>query len=227
MNKLVIIRHGESIWNKENIFTGWIDVPLSERGIRQAKLAGQILKEKGFTFDLGFTSVLKRAYDTLDLILEEMNITLPIEKSWRLNERHYGNLQGMNKEEMGEKFGKEQVELWRRSYDIKPPIKEEEIKLEYKEIKEGDVPLTESLKDTEERLLPYWKETITPQIISGKKIIISAHGNSIRALIKNIEELSEEEITKIEIPVGIPLIYELDNNLKPTNKYYLSVPILD
>ncbi|MFZ3057883.1 MAG: 2,3-diphosphoglycerate-dependent phosphoglycerate mutase [Minisyncoccales bacterium] len=227
MNKLIIVRHGESVWNKENVFTGWIDAPLSEEGINQAKTAGQILKEKEFTFDLAFTSVLKRAYNTLDLILEEMNLTLPIKKSWRLNERHYGGLQGMNKDEARKKFGEEQVQIWRRSYDVRPPIEKEVTESKYEEIREGDVPLTESLKDTEERLLPYWKETIVPQIISGKKIIIAAHGNSIRALIKNIEGLSGEEIVKIEIPMGNPLVYELDDNLKPINKYYLSVPVLD
>ena len=222
MNKLVIIRHGESVWNKENRFTGWIDVPLSEEGINQAKKAGQVLKEKGFTFDIGFTSVLQRAYNTLDLILEEMNITIPIEKSWRLNERHYGGLQGLDKNEMREKFGAEQIEIWRRSYDVRPPIKEEEKEFKYKEVREGEVPLTESLKDTEERLLPYWREIIIPQLMADKKIIISAHGNSIRALIKNIEGLSGEEITKIEIPVGIPLVYELNDDLKVLNKYYLN-----
>jgi 2,3-bisphosphoglycerate-dependent phosphoglycerate mutase len=226
MNKLVIIRHGESVWNKENIFTGWLDAPLSEEGIKQAKKAGQLLREKGFTFDLGFTSVLQRAYNTLDLILKEMELVIPVEKSWRLNERHYGELQGKNKDEMREKYGEEQVAIWRRSYDVRPPVKENG-KYGYEEIGEGEVPLTESLKDTEERLIPYWKETIVPQILSGKKIIIAAHGNSIRALIKNIEGLSEEEITKIEVPVGIPLVYELDDNLKTINKYYLSVPILD
>jgi 2,3-bisphosphoglycerate-dependent phosphoglycerate mutase len=227
MNKLIIVRHGESVWNKENIFTGWIDAPLSEEGIEQAKKAGKILKEKGFTFDLAYTSVLQRAYNTLDLILEEMNLTLPIEKSWRLNERHYGGLQGMNKDEARNKFGEEQVKIWRRSYDIKPPVEKEVTEYKYEEIREGEVPLTESLKDTEERLLPYWQETIVPQIMSGKKIIIAAHGNSIRALIKNIEGLSGEEIVKIEIPMGNPLVYELDDNLKPINKYYLSVPVLD
>jgi 2,3-bisphosphoglycerate-dependent phosphoglycerate mutase len=220
MNKLVIIRHGESVWNKENVFTGWIDAPLSEKGIEQAKKAGQSLKEKGFSFDIAFTSVLKRAYDTLDLVLKEMDIVIPVEKSWRLNERHYGNLQGMNKDEMREKFGKEQVEEWRRSYAVRPPAKEERT-FRYEEIKEGEVPLTESLKDTEQRLLPYWQESIIPLIKKGKKVIISAHGNSIRALIKNIEGISEEEITKVEIPVGIPLVYELDDNLNPINKYYL------
>jgi len=220
MNKLVIIRHGESVWNKENIFTGWIDAPLSEEGIAQAKRSGIILKKKGFTFDLAFTSVLQRAYNTLDLILEEMSLAVPVEKSWRLNERHYGGLQGMNKDEMRQKYGEDQVAIWRRSYDIKPPAKEEK-EFKYPEIKEGEVPLTESLKDTEERLLPYWKETIIPQIIANKNIIIAAHGNSIRALIKNLEKLSEEEIIKVEIPVGNPLIYELDDDLKPTKKYYL------
>ncbi len=227
MNKLIIIRHGESVWNKENIFTGWIDAPLSEEGVSQAKKAGQLLKEKGFSFDMAFTSVLKRAYDTLDLVLKEMNLAVPIEKSWRLNERHYGGLQGMNKDEARAKFGEEQIKIWRRSYDIKPPIEKEVEEYKYEEIKEGDLPLTESLKDTEERLLPYWQKTIAPQIMSGKKIIIAAHGNSIRALIKNIEGLSGEEITKIEIPMGNPLVYELDDDLKLLNKYYLSVQVLD
>ena len=227
MNKLIIIRHGESVWNKENIFTGWIDAPLSEEGVSQAKKAGQLLKEKGFSFDMAFTSVLKRAYDTLDLVLKEMNLAVPIEKSWRLNERHYGGLQGMNKDEARAKFGEEQIKIWRRSYDIKPPIEKEVEEYKYEEIKEGDLPLTESLKDTEERLLPYWQKTIAPQIMSGKKIIIAAHGNSIRALIKNIEGLSGEEITKIEIRMGNPLVYELDDDLKLLNKYYLSVQVLD
>lgn len=222
MNKLVIIRHGESVWNKENIFTGWVDAPLSEEGVEQAKKAGDILKEKGFVFDLAFTSALQRAYNTLDLILKEMNLSIAIEKSWRLNERYYGGLQGMNKDEMREKFGQEQVEIWRRSYDVRPPIREEGKKYQYEEIKEGEVPLTESLKDTEERLLPYWKENIIPQILNDKKIIIAAHGNSIRALIKNIENLSGKEIAKMEIPVGIPLVYELDDDLKPINRYYLN-----
>lgn len=221
MNKLVIIRHGESVWNKENIFTGWIDVPLSEKGMEQAKKAGQSLKEKGFSFDIAFTSVLKRAYDTLDLILEEMKISIPVEKSWRLNERHYGMLQGMNKDDMRQKFGVEQVEKWRRGYDTRPPIKEAGKTFEYREVDEGEALLTESLKDTEQRLLPYWKESIVPQIKSGRKVIVCAHGNSIRAIIKNIEGLSGEDIEKVEIPVGIPLVYDLDENLKPINKYYL------
>jgi 2,3-bisphosphoglycerate-dependent phosphoglycerate mutase len=221
MNKIVIIRHGESIWNKENIFTGWIDAPLSEKGIDQAKKAGMILKEKGFFFDLGFTSVLQRAYNTLDIILKEMDISIPVEKSWRLNERHYGALQGQNKDEVEKKSGKEQVELWRRSYNTRPPAEAGKGIFKYEEIKKGEVPLTESLKDTEERLLPYWQEKIIPAVKEGKKVIISAHGNSIRAMIKNIEGLSGEEIVKVEVPIGVPLVYELDNDLKPINKYYL------
>ncbi|MFA5169141.1 MAG: 2,3-diphosphoglycerate-dependent phosphoglycerate mutase [Candidatus Paceibacterota bacterium] len=223
MNKLVIIRHGESIWNKENIFTGWIDAPLSEKGIEQAKKAGRALKEKGFSFDIAFTSLLERAYKTLDLVLKEMNLSIPVEKSWRLNERHYGALQGENKDEMRKKFGIEQVEAWRRSYNVRPPAKEEK-DFRYEEVKEGEVPLTESLKDAEKRILPYWQESIVPLIKEGKKVIILAHGNSIRALIKNIEGISEEEIAKIakiEIPLATPLVYELDDNLKPINKYYL------
>jgi len=222
MNKLVIIRHGESVWNKENIFTGWLDAPLSEKGIEQAKKSGDILKEEGFSFDIGFTSVLERGYETLNLILQEMGISIPVEKSWRLNERHYGALQGMNKDAMREKYGKEQVETWRRSYDVKPPERIEEREFKYKEIKEGEVPWTESLKDTEKRLMPYWTETIAPEIKEGKKVIVSAHGNSIRAIIKNLEGLSGEEIEKVDIPTGVPLVYELDDNLNPVNKYYLN-----
>jgi len=219
MHKLVIVRHGQSIWNKENIFTGWIDVPLSDLGINQAKEAGQKLKEKGFSFDIAFSSVLKRSIDTLDLILEEMGLSIPIHRSWRLNERHYGYLQGKNKDEMREKFGKELVEEWRRSYSIRPPQKDDQSLLYFKEI--GDAPLSESLEDTEKRLLPYWKEEIEP-LIKEKRIIISAHGNSIRTLIKIIENLSGSEIEKMEVPVGEPLIYEFDDNLKIVKKYHLS-----
>lgn len=219
MHKLVIVRHGQSIWNKENIFTGWIDVPLSDLGISQAKEAGQKLKEKGFSFDIAFSSVLKRSIDTLDLILEEMGLSIPIHRSWRLNERHYGYLQGKNKDEMREKFGKELVEEWRRSYSIRPPQKDDQSLLYFKEI--GDAPLSESLEDTEKRLLPYWKEEIEP-LIKEKRIIISAHGNSIRTLIKIIENLSGSEIEKMEVPVGEPLIYEFDDNLKIVKKYHLS-----
>ncbi|MDD5098370.1 MAG: 2,3-diphosphoglycerate-dependent phosphoglycerate mutase [Candidatus Pacebacteria bacterium] len=222
MFKLVIVRHGESVWNNENIFTGWIDAPLSEKGIEQSQKAGKILREKGFFFDLAFTSTLERAYKTLYLILEEMKLNIPIEKSWRLNERHYGALQGLNKDEAREKYGKNQVEEWRRSYTTRPPARMEEKPLAYKEVKEGLVPLTESLKDTELRLIPYWREKIIPKIKEGKNIIIAAHGNSIRALIKNIEEISGEGIAKLEIPIGIPLVYELDDNLKVIKKYELN-----
>lgn len=221
MFKLVIIRHGESVWNKENIFTGWIDAPLSEKGIEQAKKAGKILKQKGFAFDLAFASVLQRACKTLDLILEEMDLNIPIEKSWRLNERHYGLLQGQNKDEARKKYSEVQIEEWRRSYESRPPARIQEKQLAYPEMKEGLIPFTESLKDTETRLFPYWIKTIVPKIKEGKRIIISAHGNSIRSLIKNIEMLSGEQIVKVEIPIGIPLVYELDENLKVLNKYYL------
>jgi 2,3-bisphosphoglycerate-dependent phosphoglycerate mutase len=221
MFKLVIIRHGESVWNQENIFTGWIDTPLSEKGIEQAQKAGKLLKEKGFSFDLAYTSVLERAYETLNYILKEMKLKIPVEKSWRLNERHYGALQGLNKSETREKYGNEQVEEWRRSYLTRPPARLEEKELAYKEVKEGLSPFTESLKDTELRLLPYWNKIIIPKIKEGNKIIIAAHGNSIRALIKNIEGISGDEIAKLEIPIGIPLIYELDENLKVIKKYSL------
>jgi 2,3-bisphosphoglycerate-dependent phosphoglycerate mutase len=220
MTKLVIIRHGESLWNKENIFAGWVDVPLTEKGIMEAKKAGAVLKEKGLSFDLGFTSVLKRASDTLNLILKEMNLDIPVEKSWRLNERHYGWLQGKNRDEMRKKFGCEQVEKWRRGYEVKPPTKDKAV-YKYEEVGGENIPSTESLKDTEERLMPYWNEKIAPEIKKGKRVIISAHGNSIRALIKNIEGLSGDEIVKVEIPIGIPLVYELNDDLKPVDKYYL------
>jgi len=224
MHKLVIIRHGESIWNKENIFTGWIDIPLSSLGITQAKNAGKILKEKGYTFDIAFTSVLKRAIHTLEIILREMDLNIPVNKSWRLNERHYGLLQGKNKDEMRGLYGTDKVEKWRRSYSERPPEKNGDFDLEYKEIE--NAPSGESLQETEERLLPYWEKEIKPKI-KENKIIISAHGNSIRALIKIIENLSGEDIVKIEIPVGIPLVYELDEELKVIKKYYLSDNGLD
>ncbi|MFA5013040.1 MAG: 2,3-diphosphoglycerate-dependent phosphoglycerate mutase [Candidatus Paceibacterota bacterium] len=229
MYKLVIVRHGESIWNKENIFTGWTDVELSQLGIEQAIEAGKILKEKGFSFDLAFTSVLKRATDTLDLILKEMDLDIPIERSWRLNERHYGALQGMNKEDIKNQYGEEMRQKWRRSYDTQPPALDKDDQRypgkdpKYAELKESELPLTESLKDTEARVMPYWNDEIAPKILEGKKIIISAHGNSIRALAKNIESIGDEEIVDLEIPVGAPLVYEFDQNLKPVNKYYLDI----
>ena len=209
-NKIVIIRHGESIWNKENIFTGWTDISLSELGIVQARNAGKLLKEKGFNFDIGYTSELKRATDTLDLILEEMEENIPIRRSWKLNERHYGLLQGKNKDEMRKIYGEDKVQEWRRSYEAKPP-----------EDADG---MSESLKETEQRVLPYWEEEIKPKI-KDNRIIISAHGNSIRALIKIISK--EKEIEKIEIPVGIPMIYEFSENLKPLKRYFLSNDNLD
>lgn len=222
MNKLVIIRHGESIWNKENIFTGWVDVDLSEKGIEDSKKAGEMLKD--FTFDLAYTSYLKRARHTLDIILKEINLDIPIKESWRLNERFYGALQGKNKDQVKEQFGEEQFKIWRRSYETKPPEIDKNSKYyqgneeKYKGI---EVPLTESLKDTEERVLPYLIEEIFPNIKQKKKIIISAHGNSIRAIAKILENISGEEIAKVEIPLCIPLVYELDENLKVIKKYYL------
>jgi len=222
MNKLVIIRHGESTWNKENIFTGWVDVDLSEKGIEEAKKAGE--KLKSFTFDLAYTSYLKRAKHTLDIILKEMNLNIPIKEAWELNERFYGALQGKNKDQIKEQFGEEQFKLWRRSYDIRPP--EIDRNSEYyqgdeEKYKGIEVPLTESLEDTEKRVLPYLTEEIFPNIKQGKKIIISAHGNSIRAIVKILENISGEDIAKTEIPLGIPLIYELDDNLEVIKKYYL------
>ncbi len=221
MNKLVIIRHGESVWNKENIFTGWIDVPLSEEGMEQARKAGQLLKKEGFVFDIGFTSKLERASKTLDIVLEEMDLIIPVKSSWRLNERHYGALQGMNKDEMRKLYGADKVEEWRRSYDVRPPAETEEKKFAYNELKGEGAPLTESLKDTEARVLPYWNEEIIPMIKQGKRVVITAHGNSIRAIVRIIDNVSGEKIAKVEIPVGVPLVYEVDDNFDFVNKYYL------
>ncbi|MEK6916365.1 MAG: 2,3-diphosphoglycerate-dependent phosphoglycerate mutase [Nanoarchaeota archaeon] len=227
MHKLVLLRHGESVWNKENIFTGWTDVELSKKGIEEAKQAGRVLKKKGYKFDLAYTSVLKRAIDTLKLALEEMNLEVPVKNSWRLNERHYGALQGFNKLDMAEKVGKEQVFIWRRSYDTRPPaLKKTDKRYSvkdplYKGVAEKDIPVCESLKDTVARVLPYWKKEILPAIKSGKKIIISAHGNSIRALVKHIDNISDDEIPKLEIPTGVPLVYEFDDNMKPIMHYYV------
>ncbi|HPD19844.1 MAG TPA: 2,3-diphosphoglycerate-dependent phosphoglycerate mutase [Candidatus Pacearchaeota archaeon] len=225
--KLVIIRHGESIWNKENIFTGWVDIGLSEEGKKEAKKAGKLLKEKGFVFDLAYTSVLKRAIETLDIILKEMDLNIPVKKSWRLNERFYGALQGKNKDEIKKQYGEEQYFLWRRSYETRPPAISKENEMypgkdeKYKELEEKDIPLTESLKDTEARVLPYLKNEIWPSVKRGKKVIISAHGNSIRAIVKIMENISGEEIAKTEIPLAVPLVYELDKNLKVISKQYL------
>ena len=228
MYKLVLLRHGESMWNKENRFTGWTDVDLSEQGIKEAKGAGKILKSEGYTFDIALTSVLKRAIRTLWLTLDELDLMwIPVERSWRLNERHYGSLQGLNKAETAAKFGDEQVHIWRRSYDIQPPALEKDDERfpgndpRYKDLSEKELPLTECLKDTVARFLPYWDEKIAPLVKSGKRVIIAAHGNSLRALVKYLDNIPEEEIVGLNIPTGVPLVYELDENLKPLKHYYL------
>ncbi|OQB07071.1 MAG: 2,3-bisphosphoglycerate-dependent phosphoglycerate mutase [Parcubacteria group bacterium ADurb.Bin216] len=227
MYQVVIIRHGQSEWNSKNIFTGWTDVSLSEQGIEEAKQSGIKLKEKGFSFDLAFTSYLKRAKDTLSIVLEQLSLDIPVSYSWRLNERHYGALQGMNKDEIKQKYGEEQFVKWRRGYsDCPPAVEKEDSRYPghdpmYAELSEEELPLTESLEKTEKRVLPYWENEIIPQIKVGKKVIISAHGNSIRALIRIIDNLTPEEIEKTEVPTGKPLIYEFDENMNPVNKYYL------
>mgnify|MGYP001248678383 CR=1 FL=1 len=228
MYKVVLLRHGESQWNLENRFTGWTDVDLTEKGIQEGISAGKVLKEKGFTFDIAFASVLKRALRTLHLALDQMDLLwIPVEKSWRLNERHYGGLQGLNKSETAALHGEEKVLIWRRSYDVPPPPLEKNDPRypgndpRYANVSPKDLPLTECLKDTVERFLPMWHETIAPTIKSGKKVIIAAHGNSLRALVKYLDNMSEEEILKLNIPTGLPLVYELDANLKPIKHYYL------
>ena len=229
--KLVLLRHGESIWNRENRFTGWTDVDLSEKGIEEARKAGQVLKEKGYTFDVAFTSVLKRAIRTLWIVLDEMDLMwIPVYRSWRLNERHYGALQGLNKAETAAKYSEEQVLIWRRSYDVRPPSLEKTDERYpgndpiYRDLAKEDIPLTECLKDTVERFLPYWHEVLAPTIKSGKRVIISAHGNSLRALVKYLDHISDEDIVKLNIPTGIPLVYEMDGELKPIKNYYLGDP---
>lgn len=224
MIKLVLVRHGQSMWNLENKFTGWTDVPLSETGIKEAKEAGKVLKEKGYTFDVAYTSVLKRANDTLDYILNELDEKdIPIYKSWRLNERHYGALQGLNKKETADKYGDEQVHIWRRSYDVKPPSlsDDDERYLDMKGKYSEYIPHTECLKDTIERVIPYWNDEIKKSLLENKKVIIAAHGNSLRGLIKYLDNISDDEIVNLEIPTGNPLVYELDENLKPIKHYYL------
>lgn len=228
MHKIVLIRHGESVWNKENRFTGWKDVDLSDKGRVEARSAGELLKAEGFDFDLAYTSVLKRAIRTLNIILDEMDtMWLPVIKNWRLNERHYGNLQGLNKSEMAEKFGEEQVHIWRRSYDIPPPPMEESDERNprndrrYNDLSDEEIPLTECLKDTVARFVPYWENEIAPKVKEGKRIIVAAHGNSIRALVKYLDNVPDDEIVKLNIPTGIPLVYELDDDLKPVKSYYL------
>lgn len=228
MIKLVLVRHGQSEWNLENRFTGWTDVDLSEQGVTEAKEAGKALKENGYEFDLGYTSVLKRAEKTLDYILDEMGEKdIEIRRSWRLNERHYGALQGLNKDETRKKYGDEQVLLWRRSADVRPPeldIADERYPgndEKYKQLKENELPKTENLLDTVDRVLVYWEEEIKPALLDGRKIIIAAHGNSLRGLIKYLDNMSDEEIVKLEIQTGNPICYELDENLKPIRHYYV------
>ena len=223
MIKLVLVRHGQSTWNLENKFTGWTDVDLSENGVKEATEAGIVLKENGFTFDVAYTSVLKRANHTLDLILNELDINIPINKTWHLNERHYGALQGLNKQETRDKYGDEQVHIWRRSYDVQPPALTDEDD-RYKEMLEKYneyIPHTECLKDTIERVIPYWESNIKQDLLDNKKVIIVAHGNSLRGLIKYLDNISDEEIVNLEIPTGNPLVYELDDDLKPIKHYYL------
>lgn len=228
MIKLILVRHGQSVWNLENRFTGWTDVGLSEQGIKEAKEAGQKLKELGYTFDVAYTSYLKRANDTLDYILEELNEkNIPIKYSWRLNERHYGALQGLNKDDTREKYGEEQVRLWRRSADVRPPALEVTDERypgndpKYKDLPKEDIPTTENLLDTVKRVIKYWDTDIKQDLLENKKVIIVAHGNSLRGLIKYLDNLSDEEIMKLEIETGNPICYELDENLKPIRHYYL------
>ena len=231
MTKLVLVRHGESIWNKENRFTGWTDVDLTEKGREEAKEAARLLQQEGFTFDVAFTSVLKRAIRTLWIIMDEMDLMwIPVERSWRLNERHYGALQGLNKAETAAKFGEEQVLIWRRSYDTPPPALERSDPRwpghdpRYRDLSEDELPLTECLKDTVARFLPYWHETIAPTIRAGKRVIIAAHGNSLRALVKYLDGISDQDIVGLNIPTGVPLVYELDDDLKPVSHTYLGDP---
>ena len=228
MYKLVLIRHGESTWNLENRFTGWTDVDLTNTGIEQAKNAGRLLKAEGYEFDVAYTSVLKRAIRTLWLALDEMDRTwLPVLKSWRLNERHYGGLQGLNKADMAKQYGDAQVLVWRRSYDTPPPALEatdprsERSDPRYAKLNPEDVPLTECLKDTVARVMPFWNESMAPAIKAGKRIVVAAHGNSIRALVKYLDGISDTDIVNLNIPNGIPLVYELDADLKPIRSYYL------
>ena len=228
MYKIVLIRHGESSWNLENRFTGWTDVDLTPTGIEQAQNAGRLLKAEGYEFDVAYTSVLKRAIRTLWLALDEMDRTwLPVVKTWRLNERHYGGLQGLNKADMAKQYGDEQVLVWRRSYDTPPPPLEatdprsERGDIRYAQLDPADVPLTECLKDTVARVMPFWNDTMAPAIRSGQRLVLAAHGNSIRALVKYLDGISDTDIVNLNIPNGIPLVYELDANLKPIRSYYL------
>ena len=231
MHKVVLLRHGESTWNKENRFTGWTDVDLSEKGISEAHKAGKLLKSEGYKFDIAYTSVLKRAIKTLWITLEEMDLMwIPVVRNWRLNERHYGDLQGLNKAETAKKFGEDQVKIWRRSYDTPPPSLQKDDErypgkdARYAGLTVAELPLTECLKDTVARFVPYWEETIAPTIKEGKKVVIAAHGNSLRALVKYLDNIPEDEIVGLNIPTGIPLVSELDENLKSLKSYYLGDP---
>jgi 2,3-bisphosphoglycerate-dependent phosphoglycerate mutase len=231
MYQLVLLRHGESTWNKENRFTGWTDVDLSEVGRTEAAEAGRLLKHGGFVFDRAYVSVLKRAIRTLWIALDRLDLMwIPVEKNWRLNERHYGGLQGLNKSETAKEHGEEQVKIWRRSYDIPPPPLTAQDERHpsrdprYAQLKGSELPVTESLKDTVERFLPYWHGTIAPAITSGSRVLVAAHGNSLRALVKYLDNVSDSEIVGLNIPTGIPLVYELDANLKPLQHYYLGDP---
>ncbi len=227
MIKLVLVRHGQSVWNLENRFTGWTDVELSENGIKEAKEAGKLLKEKGYTFDVAYTSVLKRANDTLKYILNELKIDIPIHYNWRLNERHYGALQGLNKDETRKKYGDEQVHLWRRSADVRPPAltKDDERysgnDLKYKDLQEDEIPLTENLLDTVERVTKYFESDIKKDLLMKKRVIIVAHGNSLRGLMKYLDKLSNEEVISLEIATGRPICYELNDDLTPIRHYYI------
>lgn len=228
MYKVVLLRHGESEWNKSNRFTGWTDVDLTEQGIEEARSAGRLLKAEGYDFDFAYSSVLKRAIRTLWLVLEEMDLLwLPVERSWRLNERHYGALQGLNKAETAAKYGDEQVLIWRRSYDVPPPPLDPSDERfpgrdrRYSDLSPDELPLTECLKDTVARFLPYWHNAIAPRIKSGQRVIVVAHGNSIRALVKYLDNISDADIVELNIPTGVPLVYELDADLKPIKSYYL------
>lgn len=231
MHKLVLVRHGQSTWNLENRFTGWIDVGLTEQGVAEAREAGRLLKDGGYEFDAAYTSVLKRAIKTLWLVQEEMDLEwLPVTRAWQLNERHYGNLQGLNKAETAGKFGEELVHIWRRSYDIPPPAldlddeRHPRFDPRYAVLTPGQVPATESLKITLERVLPYWHEVLSPEIKAGKRLLVAAHGNSLRALVKYLDNISDEEIPGLNIPTGVPLVYELDEDLNAIKSYYLGDP---
>ncbi|MFX1517303.1 MAG: 2,3-diphosphoglycerate-dependent phosphoglycerate mutase [Promethearchaeota archaeon] len=231
MYKIVFLRHGESTWNRNGLFSGWTDVDLSEKGIEEAKEAATVLKDEGYTFDIAFTSVLKRAIRTLWIVLDRMDLMwIPVYRSWRLNERHYGALQGLNKTETAKKHGEKQVLIWRRSYATRPPALTRNDNRypgndpKYHSLSEEEIPLTECLKDTVTRVLPYWHEVILTTIKSGQRVLIAAHGNSIRALVKYLDDVPDDEILKLNIPTGIPLVYELDSNIQPIKHYYLGDP---